>query len=323
MVDLVTGANGFIGSHLVDRLLSQGRSVAACVRTSSDTRWLDGKTAELRTIDLFSGAGVAEAVRDASVVYHVAGVTGAASAEAFRRGNVEATLALARTVLEKARGLRRFVYVSSLAATGPARDGRPVTEGDPLRPMSSYGESKRDAEEGLAAMDGLPLVVVRPPIVYGPRDRNLLGLFRTACRRLLPVVGQGLQKLSFIYADDLAEGIEAAGNAGDVSGAFFLTGPVADWREAWQAMNRALGVTTLRLGLPEIALRMVGEIFEIKHKLTGVHAPINRRKVKEMLEPRWTCSGEKAARDLGFEPSVGLQEGFRRTASWYRLHGWI
>jgi nucleoside-diphosphate-sugar epimerase len=293
------------------------------VRATSDTRWLDGKPVELRRADLSSGEGVSDAVEDATVVYHVAGVTGAAGADAFHAGNCRATLALAREARARASGLKRFVYVSSLAATGPAREGRPVTENDLLAPMSSYGESKRDAEAGLNALSELPLVIVRPPIVYGPRDRNLLSLFRTAKRRILPVVGQGLQKLSFIYADDLAEGIVAAGEGPGVSGTFFLTGPSADWREARLSMNRALGVRTFRLGLPEFALRIAGEIFEFKHRLTGVHAPLNRRKVGEMLEPQWTCSGEKATQVLGFEARTGLEEGFGKTARWYTAQGWL
>ncbi|MHC4597809.1 MAG: NAD-dependent epimerase/dehydratase family protein [Planctomycetota bacterium] len=321
---LVTGASGFIGSHLVDRLLARGEQVAGCVRPTSDRRWLDGKPVALRTVDLATGEGVADAVKDATALYHVAGITGAASAEAFRKGNCEASLNLARTVLERAPRLRRFVYVSSLASTGPARASRPVTESDALQPVSSYGESKRDAEAGLRAMENLPLVIVRPPIVYGPRDRNLLSLFRLASRRLLPVVGQGRQRLSFIFGPDLAEGIAAAGEATVERGeTFFLTGAAADWREAGKALDRALRVSSLRLCLPEILLRVAGEVFEWKHRLTGAPSPFNRRKVREMLEPQWTCSGAKAARALRFEAPTGLEEGFRLTAEWYRAQGWL
>jgi nucleoside-diphosphate-sugar epimerase len=177
---------------------------------------------------------------------------------------------------------------------------------------------------GLMEMEGLPLTIVRPPIVYGPRDTNLLSLFRIASRRLLPVVGQGKQRLSFIFGEDLAEGIaRAADSPGTLGQTLFLTGASADWREARKAVDAAVGVRTHMLHLPEIAVKVVGEVFEWKYRLTGVPQAINRRKVREMLEPSWTCSGARAEREMGFRPATDLGEGFRRTASWYRKAGWL
>ncbi|MHC5078152.1 MAG: NAD-dependent epimerase/dehydratase family protein [Planctomycetota bacterium] len=321
---LVTGATGFIGSHVVDHLLARGARVAACVRPTSNLRWLLGKAVERRTLELEREEGLREAVEDVEVLVHVAGVTRSAGAEAFQKGNCEATLRLARTAQEHAPNLKRFVYVSSLAAAGPAVPGRPVTEEDEPHPVSAYGESKRDAESGLKALGSLPLVIVRPPLVYGPRDTNFLSLFKIASRRLLPVVGQGVQRLSFIFADDLAEGILAACESAKGPGrTFFLTGASADWREAGAALHEALGVRTVRISLPECLVKAVGEVFEWRARMTGVPSVINRRKVREMLEPAWTCSGELAERDLGFRAKTSLGEGFRKTAEWYRRAGWL
>ncbi len=319
---VVTGASGFIGSHVVDRLLDAGKDTVACVRKTSDRRWLDGKPVSLREVDLDTGTGLAEALAGAKVVYHVAGVTRSADAEAFRKGNCENAVRLARAALKASPGLDRFVYVSSLAASGPARDGRPLCETDPLRPVSSYGVSKRDAERELRAVEGLPLVVVRPPIVYGPRDTNLLALFRVASKRVFPVAGSGLQELSFVFGPDLAGGIAAASEA-PVDGAYFLTGGSADWLRARRAMQQALKRRTLLLPLPALVLRAVGEFFERRARFSGVPHPLNRRKIGEMLEPCWTCSGDRAREDFGFRPSVSLEEGFRRTAAWYREAGWL
>jgi len=321
---LVTGASGFIGSLVVDRLLAQGAEVAAIVRVSSDLKWLEGKAVQLRTVDLLSGAGLREALAGAEVVYHVAGVTRFATPEAFHLGNCEASVGLAREALEHAPGLERFVYVSSLAASGPSRHGRPRNEDDPLEPMSAYGQSKRDAETGLKAIEGLPLTIVRPPIVYGPRDRNLLGLFKAARFRLMPVVGLGKQRLSFVFGEDLADGIVLTGSHPQALGkTFFLTGHDADWREAHVALKRALQRRILRLPLPKIFVRAVGEFFEWKSRITGVPQAINRRKVREMFEPAWTCSGAKAEKELGFSAPTDLEEGFRKTAAWYREAGWL
>jgi nucleoside-diphosphate-sugar epimerase len=323
-MNLVTGASGFIGSHVVDRLIARGEPVRACVRKTSDRRWLEGKPVELATVDLQTGEGVEDALKDVRVVFHIAGVTGSRSPEAFRKGNCEASIDLATAALRHAPALERFVFVSSLAAAGPAAGGIPLTEESPRNPVSSYGESKRDAEAGLERMGGLPLTVVRPPIVFGPRDTNLLGLFKAARFRVFPVVGLGRQQLSFVYGEDLAEGIVRAGLAPAAAGrTYFLTGPRADWREAHAALKRALGRRILRLPLPKLLVRAVGELFEWKARLTGVPQAINRRKVREMFEPAWTCSGARAQEELGFEAATGLEEGFRRTAAWYREAGWI
>jgi dihydroflavonol-4-reductase len=323
-MNLVTGANGFVGSNLVDRLLARGEPVAAAVRRTADLRWLQGKKAELRIVDLESGEGLPAALRDVRVLYHVAGVTRSATPEAFHRGNCDAAAALARAALRHAPGLERFVYVSSLSAAGPARAGRALTEGDPMRPVGAYGESKRDGEAALHAIPGLPLTVARPPIVYGPRDTNFTALFRAATRRLVPVVGQGRQRLSMVFVEDLADGLIAAASSPEALGrTYFLTGPDTDWREAAEALHFATGVRPWRIGIPVPALKLAGELFEWKHRLTGVPQTINRRKVREMLEPRWTCSGARAESDFGFRAAFPLARGFRRTFLWYREAGWI
>lgn len=320
---LVTGANGFVGSHLSDHLLALGEPVAAGVRASSDLTWLTGKAVALRRIDLATGEGLAQALADARVVFHVAGVTRSATAEAFRKGNCEATVALAEAALKFAPRLERFVFVSSLAAAGPARPGVPLDETVPRRPVSSYGESKRDAEAALEKMAGLPLTVVRPPIVYGPRDINLLALFRTASRRLLPVVGAGRQRLSFVHAGDLAAGIARAGLSGNGLGrTYFLTGGNQDWRQAQTALEGALGRKLWRLSIPPPVLRVAGEAAECWARLSGTQIPFNRRKVKEMLEPEWSCSSDLAKTEIGFSPRFDLERGFADTWAWYRDHGW-
>jgi nucleoside-diphosphate-sugar epimerase len=321
---LVTGANGFVGSHVVDRLLARGEPVAAAVRRTADLKWLRGKKADLRTVDLESGEGLPEALRDVRILYHVAGVTRSATPEAFRRGNCDAAAALARAALRHAPRLERFVYVSSLAAAGPARAGRPLTEDDPTQPVGAYGESKRDGEEALRAIPGLPLTVARPPIVYGPRDTNFTALFRAASRRLVPVVGNGRQRLSMVFVEDLADGLIAAASAASALGrTYFLTGPDTDWREAGEALRAATGVRPWRISIPVPAVKLAGELFEWKYRLTGVPQAINRRKVREMLEPRWTCSGARAEGEFGFRAAVSLKEGFRKTWLWYREAGWI
>jgi nucleoside-diphosphate-sugar epimerase len=323
-MNLVTGANGFVGSHLVDRLLARGEPVAAAVRRTADLRWLDGKNLALRFVGLESGEGLEAALRDVRVLYHVAGVTRSATPEAFRKGNCDLSVSLARAALRHAPRLERFLYVSSLAAAGPAREGRPLTEEDPRRPVGAYGESKRDAEEALRSIPSLALTIVRPPIVYGPRDTNFVPLFRGASRRLLPVVGQGRQRLSMVYVEDLAEGMIAAANSKAALGRiYFLTGSDADWREAGEAFRFALGARPWRIHVPPPLVQLAGELFEWKYRLTGVPQAINRRKVREMLEPRWTCSGARAEADFGFRPATALAEGFRKTWKWYRENGWI
>ncbi|CUT00042.1 NAD dependent epimerase/dehydratase family protein [Candidatus Kryptonium thompsonii] len=188
MKALVTGGTGFIGSHLVDELLNRGYEVRCIVRDTSNLKWLNGKDVEIFKGSLFDIDFLKKAVEDVDYVYHIAGVTKGKNYQDYYRGNVETTQNLLEACLENQK-LKKFVLASSLAAVGPGDDAIPVDETRQYNPITSYGKSKAEAEKvTLSFKDKLPITIVRPPSVYGPRDTYTFELFKYVKFGFLPVV---------------------------------------------------------------------------------------------------------------------------------------
>lgn len=314
---LLTGATGFVGSHAAEALREAGAELRCTVRASSDLRWLDGLEAETVTADLRDRDALGRALEGVATVVHVAGVTRAPGPDLYRRVNVEGTGRLARAAAR--RGVRRFVFVSSLAARGPdGADG----------PTSAYGRSKREAEERLAdAPEGeVPpeIVVLRPGGVYGPRDTDLLPLFRMARKGWLPVP-TGARSLQPIYASDAASAVTAAA-AGDAPG--FGPWPLVErashpWRTVAGALEEALGRPVRTFPVPSAALVAAGAVAEAAGRLTGTTPRLDRRRARDLARHGWTADPGPSEEALGWRPEVALPEGLRRTAAWYREREWL
>jgi nucleoside-diphosphate-sugar epimerase len=323
---LVTGATGFVGSHLVERLVGEGLDVICLVRRTSSLAWLDGLSVERRVAALEEPDALADAVRDADYVFHVAGLTRARSAEAYLAVNAEGTRRLLEAIARSGGRPRRFVYVSSLAAAGPCASPTPLDETAEPRPLDGYGASKLAAERiVLAEAERLPVTIVRPPAVYGPRDKNFLPLFRTAQRfRVAPVIGSAAKQVSLVHAADLAACIWLAASAEVAEGqTYFVGSGTHTFGEVIDSLAAALGLRVRRLPVPAFLARLAGELGELKWTLTGKPQIISRRKVRDMLQERWTCSWAKAERELGYRPRIELADGMRETARWYASQGWL
>ena len=315
---LVTGAAGFIGSHLVETLLARGEPVRVLVRPSSSRRFLP--PAEIVSGDLATGAGVPEALEGVDTVFHVAGVTKALRREEYYRGNVQASEKLARAAAGKA---IRFVHVSSLAAIGPS-PGAPVTEDSEPRPVTHYGRSKLEAEQAVRAAKP-DAVIVRPPVVYGARDTGVLQVLRPLSRgRALEIAG-GDRWFSAIYVKDLVEGLLAAANSPVAAGrAYFLShrDPVS-WDGLAAAAATIMGRRVRTLRVPTTAAFAVGLLAETWSRLTGRPGILSREKIREALCPSWTCDAQRAAAELAFEARTPLQDGLAETLAWYKEAGWL
>jgi nucleoside-diphosphate-sugar epimerase len=187
---LVTGGQGFVGSHLCERLVAQGHCVRVLARPSSDLRHLSGIEVEVVRADVTEPAGLPSAVAGCDVVFHVAGALKGLRERDFFRVNADGTRNLVGAAVVAEPRLARFVYVSSLAAAGPSPGGStPRTEEMPPEPLTWYGRSKLAGERAVRAVAGLNWTIVRPAIVFGPREHDLLRYFRLARRGCLPVVG--------------------------------------------------------------------------------------------------------------------------------------
>lgn len=318
---LVTGAHGFVGSHLVERLMAGGTALRCLARQGVPER-LRGLDVEVAAGDLETGRGLAEAVRGVDEVWHLGALTRSRTRRQMLRVNAAATLALARHAA--AAGVQRFVFCSSLAAVGPSPDGQPLDEQQPLRPVTTYGRSKQQAEQGLRGLAGdLPWVVVRPPAVYGPRDRDFLALFQAVSRGLLPVLGSPRRRLSLVHVEDLAEGLLAVGRSpAALAGAWFVTAdPPVTQAGLAQALAGAVGRTPRQLSLPASAARLLGACAEALGQLAPRPLLLSRERVAEVGEGHWVCSGEATARAVGWRARLSLPEGLAATARWYRQQG--
>lgn len=316
---LVTGATGFIGSHLVEELLKKGYRVACLARKSSSLRWIEGLDVSVRYGDCLEPESLRDAVADADVIFHLAGLTKAPRAKDFFSVNVEG----ARNILQAASGspgLRRFVHLSSLAAVGPSTKEAPVNEETEPAPVSDYGKSKLEGERAVLSFGGkVPFTIIRPPAVYGPRDKDFNVLYRMLMKGIFPDWGES--QYSLLYVDDLVRGlIQAAESPAAEGNVYFLAdGEVHTNADIAGAISEALGKNFLRLRLPRGIVPLVAGLGGRLGKQGG----ILRDRARELKHPRWTCSAIKAGEAFGFQPKTGLAEGVKWTANWYRIHQWL
>jgi dihydroflavonol-4-reductase len=319
---MVTGATGFVGGHLVDQLRAHGDGVVALVRSPAKA----GRLAELGVTlvrgDLHDHAAMRTAVEGVDVIYHVAALTGAVDEAEFLAANRDGTarlLAAARA----AGHAPRFVLVSSMAAGGPARRDAPrVADGDD-QPVTMYGRSKLASERVLRG-EPLPWTILRPPSVYGPRDRdNFLTVFRAARIGMAPVFGDGAMQLSLIHVEDLASAIIAAGTSDGVIGhTYYVNHPeVVTSAEMVRAIGRTVGRDVRLLPLPEwvarTALTATGAWAAFWRQRTILRAD----KANEFFQEAWTGDPSAFIAATGWAPQYDLARGLPQTAAWYRDTG--
>jgi nucleoside-diphosphate-sugar epimerase len=324
---LVTGGTGFVGSHVVDLLVKQGWEVVCPVRDPKNLRNLDG--ASVRVIPADQIKDEARANPPFDYVIHVAGATRAPDYQAYHDANVNATRQLLEIFagLSRTPDLKRFVLVGSQAAAGPclSRD-TVVTESHEPKPVSLYGRSKLEAERvALSFADRLSVTVVRPSTVFGPRDLDVLGVFKCARYRFSPYLAGPDRMFSIIYVEDLARGILAAARAEVQSGrTYFLANnePIS-WREFTLEVARHTGCRTITVPVPLVVMRLATLAGEAVGRLTRRPQLLRSEKFEEMRQIGWVCSTEKARKELNWDPEVPLNEAIVMTYRWYREHGWI
>jgi len=317
---LVTGATGFVGGHLVEALVARGDRVRCLVRPTSDRRWLPPGV-ELAAGSVDDPAALALAVKGVDVVYHLAAITSAVHStdyDRINRGGVVRLLEVLATQAPRA----RLVFCSSLAAGGPARSGRPLTEADPPRPVGPYGVSKAQAEQAIAAA-AIDAVIIRPPAVYGPRDHDVFAAFRLAARGLAMRTGPRGQQLALIHVRDLVQGLIAGGRTLTATGVYYVNGGNYAWEEIIAAIGNAVDRRPVVVPLPALAVRAAGYAARAWARLAGAKPLLTPERVRDLLQPNWTCNDARARTDLGYHPTVPLEEGMRETAAWYRAQGWM
>ncbi len=323
---LVTGGTGFVGSHVIERLVAAGARVRCLLRAASSRRYLPAEGIELSEGDIATGAGLARALEGVGVVVHVAGVTKALSEGAFYRGNLRGTENLLRACERQADPPRRFVHVSSLAAIGPSAGLTPLDEDAEPHPLTWYGCSKLAAEKAVraSALAGCA-VILRPPVVYGPRDTDVFEVFRSVARGYMLHVGRGESYFSYIHVKDLAEAVCLTVLSDRGKGrTYFVANPEP---VSWSAFaDAAGGVMARRVRSVHVPLWLAyGAAWgaEVASRFRGRADIVSRQKIREARCRYWVCDGSRARRELGFEPARTLKEGIEDTLAWYKDAGWL
>jgi nucleoside-diphosphate-sugar epimerase len=302
----VTGATGFLGRRLVPTLIARGWRVRALDRRPAAGAW-DPASVEIIAGDLENQAAVSALVDGADVVIHAAGLIKARSRAAFDAVNRRGAATVAQAA---ARG--RVLLISSLAAREPQ--------------LSDYAASKRAGEEAARAVLGERLMVVRPPAIYGPGDRETLGLFQLAgASPILPLPASALARLALVHVDDtaavLADRIEATWEAGT----YAIGGAQPEgygWREIFATAAAAMGRRPVLVPTPGWAIRSAAALSEAAAQIRGAPAIFNRGKARELLHPDWSVN-EAEASPGGRAAFRSLREGFDHTVAWYRAERWL
>lgn len=320
MKALVTGATGFIGSHLVEELVKKGYDVTCLVRKTSSLKWIDGLKVNLVYGDCEEGS-LADLPDDIDYVFHLAGITKAEREEDFFCVNARGTENLLKAITARTKRLRRFLYLSSLAAVGPSKDGRPLDETAEPRPVSAYGRSKLEGELiTLRYGEELPITIIRPPAVYGPRDRDFFIFFKMLKKGFYPYWGKCYY--SMLYVEDLVRGMILVAESEDAVGkTYFLSdGEIYTNDEIVSEIVRILNSKVLRVRVPLSVFSVLLGFGSMLKKGTSI---INRDKLREIRFSHWLCDSTRAVRETGFSPKVRIKEGIKWTADWYRIHQWI
>lgn len=324
---LLTGANGFVGSHILDRLVRSGRDVTILLRKTSDTRFIRGHLPHVRVVygSLHAQESLRQALEGVDVVIHCAGKTKAVRKQEYHAVNVEGTQNVVNACNAFSRSIRQLVFISSLAASGPGTVGLPASEDAPPRPVSEYGKSKLLAEKCIRRTSRVPYTILRPAAVYGPRDRDFYLAFRMARWGFAPLINGGSQDLSLIYVADVAAGVlKSVGREQSLGNTYHLAHPVPlAQKEFLLRIAEVMGVKAVQFFVPAFGLYPVCLLNHLAAALTGKPGILNLDKIAEYAARGWVCTTQRAAEGLDFVAGTSLQEGLRRALDWYEKEGWL
>ena len=330
---LITGASGFIGGYIVDNALAKGLNVYAVVRKSSNRQYLQNSRINfvelnfadpLKLIDQL--ITLKEEIGTIDYVIHNAGVTKVLSYDDYNKVNFEFTKNFAEALKASNVGLRKFVFISSLAASGPGSQetNTPIQSSDEPKPVTEYGRSKLKAEQFLNSLENFPYISLRPPAVFGPRDTDMFSVFQLINNKLELYIGGAKQYLSFISVKDLADAIICATQSEVSQKTYFISdNKYYDNVQFSKLIKRGMAKRTIVIKLPIFLVQVIAFFAEKFGKMTGKPSPLNVDKVNELKSSNWLCDANPFYNDTGFKAKYSLDGAIEETIKWYKNENWL
>jgi nucleoside-diphosphate-sugar epimerase len=323
---LLTGASGFVGSHILDSLRARNLPTVVLLRATSDRRFLGNHLhgLEVRTGSIDDLDSLNQALTGITQVIHCAGRTKALRSSEFFEANQTGTQKVVSAVNEHRGEVRRLIHLSSLAASGPTTDARPASEEDPPRPVSTYGRSKLAGELEVRNKCQVDYTIIRPPAVYGPRDEGFLSMFRAVKSHLLPRPSER-QALSLVYVKDLANAIVTCLDHPKAAGKVYFVAPreIVTARRMAKEIARQMRHWTIPCPLPAVILWPVCLFEQLRGWVTGKASLLNLQKFAELRAPGWVCDPSRLEREIGFKCGTTLERGVAESLAWYAQERWL
>ncbi|MEY3367073.1 MAG: hypothetical protein RI973_228 [Bacteroidota bacterium] len=327
---LITGASGFVGSHLVEESLRRDLEVFAGVRASSSRDFLRDERIRFVELNFADTAQLANAVKTHRFDYiiHNAGIVSAPRPEDYWKVNCEYVKNFANAILAAGHQPEKFTFISTAASYGPASPDDLtdfITEDREPRPINTYGKAKLEAERFLTQLHDFPYVILRPTGVYGPREREIFTFFQFINRNIEAYIGFRRQHLALVYIKDLVRvALDATTTAAVTQKSYFVSdGRYYAQRDLGAAARKILRKRTLRFHIPATLIRSVAWLMEQLYKNSGSYPALNLEKVRILESINWKCDIEPLREDLNFQPQYDLEEGLAETLAWYKENGWL
>lgn len=323
---VLTGANGFLGSHLVDRLLKENVEIHCIVRKTSNLKWLKGKNIQIHTCGLADIEALKNVFQNVDYIFHLAGTVAALKYEDYLYGNVEITKNILEAALFHQNSIKKIVVTSSLAVGGPSTKNNPIDESTGFNAVALYGKAKVEQELMCQKyMDSLPITIARPSVISGSREVELFEYIKAVNGGIVPLVGFQEKYVGIVNVKDLVEGFYQMAISDKTSGeAYYLSSEeIISWKALAEVIANKLGKKPLFLKLPHFAIKMAGSISGFVGKLKGKAPTFDAEKAKEGVEEAWICNVEKAKRDFGFKQTVSIKEGIEDAIDWYKENNWL
>lgn len=326
---LITGSSGFIGSFLVEEALQRGLKVFAGIRSSSNLQFLKDSRISIVNLNLSSMEELKESIQmvtkitgNIDIIIHNAGITKAALSETYSEVNYTYTKNMMAATLSSGISIHKFIYISSLSSYGPGDDKsfEPIKNNHVPKPLTHYGISKLKAEEEIKKNSTLPWVIVRPTVVYGPREKEIFALFKLINYNIQPWIRCKGQKLTFIYVKDLARTLLDIAESPYEHKSYFLSdGQEYASNLFGDYVKRYLNKKTLKIPISSVMLKIIASLLEKSGKTPG----LNKDKAKEMTSLNWVCDINPIREDIGYVPAYTLDAGVKETIEWYKEQGWL